>query len=190
MCFSSCAQQSLQAHAKSLWYQEDFKKGLTVSTCLRALVDAHRWLSQFWASSLLFVPLLGQNLLLNHSSGRGTRAAPSPKALCTSLPVPPVCCLHRTLQLHSVPAACVVGFAGFREAYHTQRGAICLNGSVGKDDCNNCRLLNMHVWRLIHVLHSKPNIQDRWLFLKIAWLLQNKQGNIDETAKAHLIPVL
>lgn len=86
--------------------------------------------------------------------------------------------------------ACVVGFAGFREAYRTQRGAICLNGSVGKDDCNNCRLLNMHVWRLIHVLHSKPNIQDRWLFLKIAWLLQNKQGNIDETAKAHLIPVL
>lgn len=89
---------------KSLWYQEDFKEGLTVSTCLRALIDAHRWLSQFWASSLLFVSLLGQNLLLNHSSGRGTRAAPSPKALCASLPVPPACCLRRTLQLHSVPA--------------------------------------------------------------------------------------
>lgn len=187
MCFSSCAQQSLQAHAQSLWYQEDFKKGLTVSTCLRALVDAHRWLSQFWASSLLFVPLLGQTLLLNHSSGRRTHAAPSPEALCTSLPAS---CLLPAQDPAIRLRACVVGFAGFREAYCTQRGAICLNGSVGKDDCNNCRLLNMHAWKLIHVLHSKPNIQDRWLFLKIAWLLQNKQGNIDETAKAHLIPVL
>lgn len=87
--------------------------------------------------------------------------------------------------------ACGIGFANFEEAYPTWRKPICVKGSVMKDECNYCRLLHLHIWRLIRVLHSDTT-KHPWemiLILKIDWL-QSKQLNRDETAKVHLIPAL
>lgn len=114
------------------------------------------------------------------------------KTLCTSwlVPlVPPFYCLQNSLWLN-LPAMLIL--ASFGEAHPAWKKPICLKGSVMKDDCDNCGLVNLHIWRLIHVLHSVTAKYpgQMTLFLKIDWLLQNKQANRDETAQVHLIAVL
>lgn len=41
--------------------------------------------------------------------------------------------------------ACDVDFASFGEAHPAWKKTICLKGSVMKDDCDNCRLVNLHI---------------------------------------------
>lgn len=136
------------AHATSLWYQENFQRGLTVSMGWSALADGcqQRTVTVLDSITLLSAPLLGQNPLLTKT----------------------------TFNPVVRPGVCAVGFASLREACPTQRETCCWKGSVMKADCNNCRLLHLHIWRLIHALQSNSQISRTWLFLKIDCLVQNK----------------